>query len=41
MAAYRRRVKHVHPDYGGDRRQFELLQQRLQEALRVVDDRDS
>jgi hypothetical protein len=41
MAAYRRRVKHVHPDYGGDRRQFELLQQRLHEALRLVDDRDT
>ena len=41
MAAYRKRVKRVHPDYGGDRRQFELLQQRLQEALRLVDERDS
>jgi hypothetical protein len=41
MAAYRRQVKRVHPDYGGDRRQFELLQQRLHEALRLVDERDS
>lgn len=41
MAAYRRRVKRVHPDYGGDRRQFELLQQRLHEALRLVEERDA
>ncbi|TWT95355.1 DnaJ domain protein [Botrimarina colliarenosi] len=40
MAAYRQRVKLVHPDHGGDRRRFELLQQRLQEALRLVEKRD-
>lgn len=41
MAAYRRQVKHVHPDHGGDRRKFDLLQQRLHEALRLVENRDA
>ncbi len=37
MVAYRRRVKQVHPDHGGDRRSFDLLQQDLRDALRLVD----
>lgn len=37
MAAYRQRVKEVHPDYGGDRRQFEALQQHLRNALKLVE----
>lgn len=39
-AAYRRKVKHVHPDHGGDRQRFEQLQQRLHEALRLVESRE-
>ena len=38
MAAYRRRVKHVHPDRGGDRRRFERLQRSLAEALALCDE---
>ena len=37
MAAYRRRVKEVHPDYGGDRRRFDELQRRWREALALVE----
>lgn len=36
MAAYRRKVMKAHPDRGGDRRQFELLQTRLHEALELA-----
>lgn len=39
LAAYRRRVKEVHPDRGGDRRRFDRLQRRLEEALALVDAR--
>ena len=38
-AAYRRKVKHLHPDRGGDRRQFLRLQAHFEEALAVVDER--
>ena len=37
MAAYRIRVKEAHPDRGGDRQRFERLQQRLAEALALVE----
>lgn len=37
MAAYRRCVKDVHPDRGGDRRQFDKLQRWLREALALVE----
>lgn len=38
MAAYRRRVKEVHPDHGGDRRRFDQLQRHLKEALRLIEE---
>lgn len=41
MAAYRQRVKLVHPDRGGDRRQFDRLQQRFREAIQLVEDAES
>ena len=34
--AYRRRVKTLHPDHGGDRRRFLYLQRQFEEALEVV-----
>jgi len=37
MAAYRRRVKRVHPDHGGDRHRFDRLQQHFREAIRLVE----
>ena len=37
LAAYRQRVKTVHPDHGGDRRRFEILQRRLEEALLLAE----
>lgn len=36
MGAYRRRVKQLHPDHGGDKRRFLLTQQQFEEALQVV-----
>ena len=36
LAAYRRRVKELHPDLGGDRKRFELLQRHFEEALAIV-----
>lgn len=41
MAAYRHRAKQVHPDHGGDRQQFDRLQQCLHEALVLMKNRDS
>lgn len=38
-AAYRRKVKRLHPDRGGDRRQFLRLQAHFEEALAVVAER--
>lgn len=34
--AYRRRVKKLHPDHGGDQRRFLLLQAHFEEALAIV-----
>jgi hypothetical protein len=34
--AYRRRVKELHPDHGGDERRFLLLQAHFEEALAIV-----
>lgn len=36
--AYRERVKRLHPDRGGDKRRFLVLQAQFQEALRYVTD---
>lgn len=41
MAAYRQRVKKVHPDHGGDRRRFDQLQQRFREAIKLVEASES
>src|SRR5262245_55768966 len=30
--AYRRRVKHLHPDHGGDERRFLIMQRQFEEA---------
>jgi len=38
-AAYRRKVKRLHPDRGGDRRQFLRLQAHFEEALAFVAER--
>lgn len=35
-AAYRERVKQMHPDRGGDRRRFLKLQQHFEESLNLV-----
>jgi hypothetical protein len=34
--AYRKRVKKLHPDHGGDHRRFLLLQAHFEEALAIV-----
>lgn len=41
MAAYRKRVKKVHPDHGGDRRRFDRLQQHFREAIQLVEATES
>lgn len=41
MVAYRRCVKEVHPDRGGDRRRFDQLQRWLSEALTLVEDSET
>ena len=37
LAAYRSRVKRLHPDRGGQRREFERLQRRFEEAMRLTE----
>jgi hypothetical protein len=34
--AYRQKVKHLHPDHGGDQRRFLMLQAQFEEALKIV-----
>jgi hypothetical protein len=41
LAAYRQRVKLLHPDRGGDREQFLRLQRQFEMALAFVDDGES
>jgi hypothetical protein len=37
LAAYRRKVKKLHPDRGGDRRQFLRLQAHFEQAMALVE----
>jgi hypothetical protein len=37
LAAYRRRVKQLHPDRGGDRREFLRLQAHFEQAMALVE----
>ena len=37
LAAYRRKVKQLHPDRGGDRREFLRLQAQFEEAMAFVE----
>lgn len=39
LAAYRRKVKKLHPDRGGDRREFLRLQVHFEEAMAFVENR--
>lgn len=34
--AYRKRVKHLHPDHGGDERRFLLMQAQFEQAMVIV-----
>lgn len=37
LAAYRERVKHLHPDAGGSRQEFARLQRHFEEAMQLVE----
>lgn len=39
LAAYRRKVKHLHPDVGGDHREFMRLQAYFEQAMALVSER--
>lgn len=39
LAAYRRKVKTMHPDVGGDRREFLRLQAHFEQAMTLVSER--
>src|SRR3990172_5521661 len=39
LAAYRRKVKKLRPDRGGDRREFLRLQAHFEQAMAIVEDR--
>ncbi len=39
LAAYRRKVKTLHPDHGGDRREFLRLQAHFEEAMAFVENK--
>ncbi len=41
LAAYRQKVKHLHPDLGGDRRQFMRLQSHFEQAIEFMQKRTS
>jgi hypothetical protein len=40
MRAYRAQVKNLHPDHGGDKRRFLMLQQNFEEALEYLAEYD-
>jgi hypothetical protein len=35
-SAYRRRVKRLHPDHGGDERRFQLMQAQFEQAMVIL-----
>jgi curved DNA-binding protein CbpA len=37
LAAYRRKVKELHPDRGGDRRKFLRLQAHFEQAMALIE----
>lgn len=39
--AYRQRVKELHPDHGGDKRRFLILQAQFEEALAILRRQDA
>lgn len=39
LAAYRSKVKHMHPDVGGDRREFLRLQAHFEQAMAFISQR--
>jgi len=41
LAAYRRKVKHLHPDHGGSRRDFLRLQAQFEQAIALVGTNES
>ena len=39
LAAYRRKVKQLHPDLGGDRREFLRLQAHFEQAMEFLEEK--